>query len=483
VEGTYHLLQNYLTMTNRLDNQISQMQQSSAWANRLRGDLLAARDLWTDAAAKYRQALAQDPTQAGLNVSLGTVLLRGKKIGEAEAAFDAELRLDPKNEQALLGLAEVQLAKGAGRLALESFSKIWESFPPFLGQQPDFPSHLKSLLDPEKANKLAVDLETAPDTPSGHFILAGLYRVSGRDDKAEEQMAAIQGLLQVWEREPHRPERPGTAPELCREHQYAACVDLLQSQKLLSTPGNLLLGKGLLALGQDEGAADAFATTLDSERDNPEAIYSLVRAYLKLANDCLNRLGESSPDSWRVHELRGEYHKLRGVYDEAIKEYQTATALRPMEAELYEGLGDAYLLNASLEQAESELKKALQLDRTRARSYYLLGRVCLARHEAQESIPYFEKALRYDPELLDAHAHLGQAYMRLGQAAEAVPELERADSLDYYGDLHHLLYVAYSKLGKRELAQKALVRSRELRQNSAATYQARVEGALQEIRR
>jgi tetratricopeptide (TPR) repeat protein len=154
-----------------------------------------------------------------------------------------------------------------------------------------------------------------------------------------------------------------------------------------------------------------------------------------------------------------------------------------MEAELYEGLGDAYLLNASLEQAESELKKALQLDRTRARSYYLLGRVCLARHEAQESIPYFEKALRYDPELLDAHAHLGQAYMRLGQAAEAVPELERADSLDYYGDLHHLLYVAYSKLGKRELAQKALVRSRELRQNSAATYQARVEGALQEIRR
>ena len=202
---------------------------------------------------------------------------------------------------------------------------------------------------------------------------------------------------------------------------------------------------------------------------------------MRLADACFSRLMERFPDSWRAHQVRGDIQILRTVYKQAVKEYEAAARLRPEEPEIHEALGEAYLLDQAWERAKAELSEALQLDQTRARSLYLLGRVYLGEHEEQKSIPYFEAALRYDPGLEEAHAGLGQAYVRIGDDARAVPQLKQAMVLDYYGDLHHLLYVAYSRLGELALAQEALARSQELRRKSAAAHQARVAEAMEVI--
>jgi len=479
-QAWYELGQNYLVLAKRLGSQMARLYQDSALADRLAGDLFAERHLWADALIKYQQGFERAPTQRGLSASLGNALLHLGKMEPAEAAFRAELSRDPYNEQALLGLAEFYLAKGDTVEAVERISKIWMNFPPFLGQQGDFPC---VKIEPGTAYRLIIDLETAPPTPVREFVLAGLYRTAGNDEKAREEWANFEQLLRGWKGNPVDRREQATARHFCEAHQYATCAKQLDLQKDLDLPGDLMLGRALFALGQYERAADTFAAGLAVEKGNAEAVYWLIRTYMRLADACFSQLMERFPDSWRAHQVRGDIQKLRTAYKQAVKEYEAAARLRPDEPEIHEMLGEAYLLDQAWEQAKAELSEALQLDQTRARSLYLLGRVYLGEHEEQKSIPYLEAALRYDPGLEEAHAGLGQAYVRIGDDTRAVLELKQATLLDYYGDLHHLLYVAYSKLGQPVLAQEALARSQELRRKSAATHQARVAEAMEVIQK
>ena len=94
-------------------------------------------------------------------------------------------------------------------------------------------------------------------------------------------------------------------------------------------------------------------------------------------------------------------------------------------------------------------------------------------------MPFLRRALQLQPNLNEASGLLGTAYVRMGQFAEAIPQLEKAASLDHYGNIHYLLYLAYRRVGKEELAQKALARSLDIRRSSLERDQAVVMGSPQ----
>ena len=472
-DGLYELGESYLDLTKQLSIRLSQHHRDSAWANRLAGDLLAERDQWTDAAVLYEKAIALDPQQPGLRTSLGKMYLHQGKLQAAEEEFRKDLELDPKNEETLMALGELYLAKGVARIALENISRVWDEFAPFLAQQ-TVPS---IQLSPGEASKLAAELGAMPATPVKHFLLSTLLHQLG-DDRGRDMWTLFEREVAGWKEKPASPS--DTALHLCQSHLYVACVNRLQTEEKRGSGENLLLGEGLLALGEQSRAADTFASVLDSDKANLVAIYWLARTYGKLANESLQQLVEQFPDSWHAHQFRGQADQLRYAYDEAIQEFQVAVRSHPSAPELHEALGRLYYLKKSYSQAEEALRQAIQLDPARASSLYLLGRTYLDWHRAEESIPCLQAALRYDPGLLEARAALGQAYMRAGRDAQAVPELEKAESTDTYGDLHYLLYVAYHKLGKEPLAQKALARSQELRKSSAAHHQEKVAEAEEE---
>ena len=119
----------------------------------------------------------------------------------------------------------------------------------------------------------------------------------------------------------------------------------------------------------------------------------------------------------------------------------------------------------------------------RARTLYLLGQLYVTGREQEKAVPYLQKALRYDANLLEAHATLGKAYLRSGKPQAAVIELEKALSLDFYGDLHYLLYQAYRDLGKAEPGRAALSRSEEMRKNSVARDREKPEGGRRRLAR
>jgi tetratricopeptide (TPR) repeat protein len=472
-EGWYNLGKDYLQISTQLAVRMATEFHNSHWTHRLAGDVLALRELWNDAAGEYRQALEGSPEQAGLRASLGMAYMHQGKLPDAEAAFQGELQRDPANEQAQLGLAELSLERSDTTTAFRQVEELFNGSPDFLSRIRDLPS---LRLSGEQADELIKRVsEAAPGRPK-HFLLAVLYKATGQQEKAEEHLALSERFSQSDTAGLTKEAELGAAEESCRVHWYAACAKWLQSKPRLGVGDFLELGKARLGMNQVEEATEAFGAALAADPENIGSVYWLVKTYQMLADDAFRRVEELSPESWRVHEMRGEAHKLRQAYNEAIEELRLAVRLRPNEPELYEAIGHAYLLKNSLEEARVELEKALELDPSRARSLFLLGRLYANRREEEKAIPYLQKALRRDPGLLEARASLGTAYRRQGQAALAVPELEKAASQDFYGDLHYQLYLAYRQLGKEELAQTALAQSQELRRSSAARHQARVAG-------
>jgi tetratricopeptide (TPR) repeat protein len=359
---------------------------------------------------------------------------------------------------------------GAVGAAREQVEQLWKSSPEFLVLQSDFPGiELKR----DAAERLIADLRTSAGEPPTHFLLAALFRIAGEADKAHEHQVKLLGLLKQMEQKSATSLMP--PEQLCHTHRYAACTQALASKPGLDAAEYLLLGNAHFAQRQFEAAADAFAASLPLTTNVAEVIYHLARSYQLLADECFSRVEELAPDSWRTHQMRAEVYKLRYEDDLAIREYQRAVQLRPDAPELYQELGELYLSRDSVDQALPPLQEALKLEPLQARTLYLLGQLYVVQREQEKAIPYLQKALRYDANLLEARATLGKAYLRMGRPQDAVAELEKARSIDFYGDLHYLLYQAYRDSGKVELARSALRQSEQMRKSSVARDKEKLE--------
>lgn len=468
-EAWFKLGHDYLELSARLAYRGAHLYRNSAWGHRFLGDLLFLRTRWDDAAQEYRKALGIDTHQPGLHGALGQAYLHAGKLKEADAEFRLEIAADAKSETAWLGLAEKELAAGDVEKATQAVAKVWEISPEFLAVQRDFPS---VELSRETAKSLAEKLQSSPNGAVKDFLLPTLGATGGDTAAAEAQWKAFQTEVAARESRP----TAARSAEACRTHHHAACLKALEATKTLTTSQRLLLGKTQFLLHLYEPAADSLAHVNGVSNENAEASYWLALTYQALGTEAYARLEESFPDSWRAHQLRAEGFALRRDLDSAIKEFQNAIQLKPDDAELHEAIGEAYLDHQAEDDARKELEASLALDPTRTHAMCLLARMYVQKRDNEKAVPYLQKALQLQPDLVEASGLLGTAYVRLGQFAEAVPKLQQAAPLDFYGNVHYQLYLAYRKLGQVDLAQKALARSQELRQSSLERDQAIVMG-------
>ena len=479
-EAWFQLGHEYLDLSARLAFRGARLYPESAWGHRFLGDLLFQRNRWEDAVKEYQKALGVDSRQAGLHTSIGQSYLRAGKLEESEKEFRLELQLDPQNEPAWLGLANLQVAQDQAADALESLTKVWEISPEFLAVQ-RFPSvDLSSV----SAKASAARIQDEPESPAKHFLLAALHAAANDSGPSDSEWQSFQRDFSKWRQEQseasartNNDSSDDSNDDPCKAHRYSRCVEVLQSRKQLSDTERLVLGKAHFALQQYELAASALAQVQGTSNGNAEASYWLERTYQALGAEAYGKLEESFPDSWRTHQLHAEADAFRQDLDNAIKEYQAALQQHPNDAELHEALGQLYLDNHSDAEAQSELEKAVALDATRTHALYLLGRLYVQNRDNEKAVPYLERALRLQPDLAEANEMLGTAYVRLGKFANAVPKLEKAAPRDHYGNVHYQLYVAYRKLGRAELAQKALARSQQLRRSSLEHDQAVILGS------
>jgi predicted Zn-dependent protease len=142
---------------------------------------------------------------------------------------------------------------------------------------------------------------------------------------------------------------------------------------------------------------------------------------------------ELNPGLPLAHQLLGEVALAKGDVPGAIHELEAERKINPLDASLYDRLGDAYLRNAQFTDAQRALDRAVLLEPNSTGPYILLGRTFLKLKQPVEALHYLIHAAQMDPSNYVTHYLLGQAYRATGQVDEANRELKIVTNLQNNG--------------------------------------------------
>jgi serine/threonine-protein kinase len=190
------------------------------------------------------------------------------------------------------------------------------------------------------------------------------------------------------------------------------------------------------ALGRSVGAAEAVEALSRARRRFPGDFW--INHYLAffLASMAPPRYEEAVRYYSAAIALRGDnpgvYVNLasalehKGERDEAIRAFEKALELKPDYAGARFGLGVALLRKKEPTRARVHLAEAVRLQPGRQRAHFQLGRALLGSREWDDAAKSFREALRLKPDDATAKVGLGAALMGKGALKEAVAELKKA---------------------------------------------------------
>jgi len=213
-----------------------------------------------------------------------------------------------------------------------------------------------------------------------------------------------------------------------------------------------------------KGDWSAVAAATAKLRD-PASLYWVCRAYSQMARESVAELA-ALPPSAEQHQMLARAYTELGHRSEAIEELRLAARLSPNDPLVRGQLARQLWTDRRYEEAIALLNPLVAGHPEQPEWQFELGDALFSMGKTEEATPHLQQAVALAPNLLPAQAKLGELLLRRGDAAGAVPHLERAESLDQDGSLHYQLAVAYRRLGKTELASRAMTRQQELQQHS-----------------
>jgi tetratricopeptide (TPR) repeat protein len=161
----------------------------------------------------------------------------------------------------------------------------------------------------------------------------------------------------------------------------------------------------------------------------------------------LEALARTLPESFEVQELLGLVYSAEGQEEKATARFEKAVRLRPESGPARNNLATNLARVGKTVLAEREFKRATELDprgfdanRNLAAFYLQTGRIALA-------IPYLEKAQSENPVSYDNGYDLALAYEEVGRLPEARREIQELLKQKDTAELHNLLAEVEEKAG------------------------------------
>jgi len=262
---------------------------------------------------------------------------------------------------------------------------------------------------------------------------------------------------------------------------FLLSLGLLATSVLAQTPppppgqvqqDSLRMGVQLYALGRYEAALAFFERVVRESPQNPDALYWLARAQLKmgLLNPALENakglvaknpryiggymvLAEAYVALYRAAEDRekGKVH-----LEQALSVLRDAERINPRYAPIFAQRGLVYAFLGQMDKAEEAFKRALALEDTpEVRS--ALAEVYLATGRLDEALEQYAKAVGLAPKNLDLRVRYASALLLKGRpeaAAQVLEEGHKLKPLDAEG--WYTLGQAYLALGRAKEAGVAL---------------------------
>jgi tetratricopeptide (TPR) repeat protein len=136
---------------------------------------------------------------------------------------------------------------------------------------------------------------------------------------------------------------------------------------------------------------------------------------------------EHADDFWVNHHLAWAFvstHPPR--YDEALRFYTAAAALRPQSPGTHYNLACDLQELGRLDEAIAEYHEAIRLKKDDVGAHYNLGNALQDKGQLDEAIAEYREAIRIKKELPEAHNNLGNALRDKGRLDEAIAEYREA---------------------------------------------------------
>jgi predicted Zn-dependent protease len=331
------------------------------------------------AAQAYQAILRLDPRNVDARANLGVVAMSTGDWNKADEDLDAALNLQPSNSRvkALLGLCRMRLGQTAeaGQLLSAAFPK---------------------LEDPKLKREVGLRL-------------LSIQFDTGELDQASTVLAALQELY------PGDPAISYAAFRVYSELEFQA-IESLAINAPDSAQFHRALAEHLVNDGRNEAAIIEYRKALAISPDAPDLHFELGQAILF----------ESHSDASLA---------------EAQKEVESSLHLNPTDARCECQLAEIETLRSNPAGAASHFANALKLDSESACAKAGLAEQLIDAGKDQQALEYLQAAVRDDPYNEQFHYHLATLYRRAGNKDEAAKEMEKFKQLrEMKDELHRELH-------------------------------------------
>jgi tetratricopeptide (TPR) repeat protein len=320
---------------------------------------------------EFRAATRWEPTSAGAFRNLGTALVLDQKPGDAVAAYQKAVELEPGFIAAHLDLDSALQQRGGREVILQDRLQAVRKAPgAALARAQLGRAYWMNDRFAEAAAELRRALTISPRLAIAHYYLGQTLR----------QLGDPRGAVQVFE----------AAARLKPE-----CADCLGQ-----------LGAVQLSLGQVDAAVANLRKAVQLDGSQSNLHYQLGMA--------LRRAGQTE-ESARELAAAAELKRGKLAFD---------------QAGLHAVQGIAQLRQGKPREAVAELRQAVEAKPDYGLGHYYLGIALAQSKEYPEAVAAFERALTMRPQSAEIHYNFGIALWEMGERARAIEQFQRTVDLD-----------------------------------------------------
>lgn len=414
-----------------------------------------------------RNSPARKPGDVRPFLVLSTYEARRGRLAESLAAVNEALKLEPKNQDALVRKAELLVDNGfreKNNAQLDEARGVVEAL---LKENPTQAEALlvKAKIDmaqgrsKDSIGSLHAALEARPDWPQAHFLLGSALALQGDKTAARSELAraveldatlvdARKLLAQIHQDMGENEYAVEEARKYLRERPDDVRLRITLAQSLVGlnkrdeamkelevipaearTPEVLFaFGQLYLAAGQLVQARSSLENALAQKPNSPDILKSLLALDLKenRFEDSVKRIEAAVaavPDDGRLQGLQGTVALAAGKGDAAESAFKKAVELSPNDLGSYQRLATFYGRTGRLAEAVTTYESALKSNPDKAEIHYMLGVLYEYSSQRDKAVERYEDAIRRNPDLGEAKNNLAYIYAESGNNLDRALDL------------------------------------------------------------